>query len=46
LPEFYKKYADQTNQLNLQRDEAKEKVRKLYDRWDALEKKKVGFSQI
>lgn len=46
LPEFYQKYADQTNQLNLQRDEAKEKVRKLYERWDALEKMKVGFSQI
>jgi ATP-binding cassette subfamily F protein uup len=44
LPEFYEKYADQTNQLNLQRDEVKEKIKKLYERWDALEKKKADFS--
>jgi ATP-binding cassette subfamily F protein uup len=45
LPEFYEKHADQTNQLNLQRDEAKEKIKKLYERWDALERKKDELSQ-
>jgi ATP-binding cassette subfamily F protein uup len=45
LPEFYEKHADQTNQLNLQRDKAKEKIKKLYERWDALERKKDELSQ-
>lgn len=43
-PEFYEKYATQTNQLNLQRDEAKEKVKKLYGKWDELERKKGELS--
>ncbi|MCJ7553413.1 MAG: hypothetical protein MUO34_05955, partial [Ignavibacteriaceae bacterium] len=43
-PEFYEKYAAQTNQLNLQRDEAKEKVKKLYGKWDELERKKGELS--
>ncbi len=43
-PEFYEKYAAQTNQLNLQRDVAKEKVRRLYVRWEELERKKEELS--
>lgn len=43
-PDFYEKYAVQTNQLNLQLEEAKEKVRQLYERWDELEMKKDEFS--
>ncbi len=39
-PDFYEKYATQTNQLNLQLEEAKEKVKQLYERWEDLEKKK------
>ncbi|QQS36663.1 MAG: ATP-binding cassette domain-containing protein [Ignavibacteriales bacterium] len=39
-PDFYEKYAAQTNQLNHQLEEAKEKVKLLYDRWEELEKKK------
>ncbi len=38
--DFYLKYAEQTNELNLQLEEAKEKVKKLYERWDELERKK------
>ncbi len=40
-PDFYEKYAAQTNELNRQLEEAKEEVKKLYDRWDELEKKKL-----
>lgn len=36
-PDFYEKYASQTNELNLQLEEAKKKVKNLYDRWDELE---------
>ena len=43
-PDFYEKHAAQTNQLNLQSDEAKEKVKKLYRKWDELERKKKGLS--
>ncbi len=43
-PEFYEKYAAQTNQLNLQLDKAKEKVKILYIRWEELERKKKGLS--
>ena len=39
-PDFYQTYAAQTNELNKQLDEAKLKVKLLYDRWDELEKKK------
>jgi ABC transport system ATP-binding/permease protein len=44
LPEFYEKYAIQTNQLNLQLEEAKEKVKKLYERWEELERIKNELS--
>lgn len=43
-PDFYEKYAVQTNELNRQLEEAKEKVKKLYDRWDELEKMKNELS--
>ena len=39
-PDFYDKFAKQTNQLNFELEQAKEIVKKLYDRWDELEKKK------
>lgn len=35
--DFYKKYAEQTNELNKELEEAKEKVKKLYERWEELE---------
>ncbi len=43
-PDFYQKYAQQTNELNEQLTEAKEKVRLLYERWDELEKQKEELS--
>ncbi len=39
-PDFYERYAVQTNELNRQLEESKEKIKKLYDRWDELEKMK------
>lgn len=36
--DFYEKYAEQTNQLNTQLNEAKTKVIQLYERWQELEK--------
>jgi ATP-binding cassette subfamily F protein uup len=36
-PDFYEKHAEQTNELNIQLTEAKEKVKLLYDRWEKLE---------
>ncbi|MGB5846964.1 MAG: ATP-binding cassette domain-containing protein [Ignavibacteriaceae bacterium] len=35
--EFYEKHAEQTNELNIQLAEAKDKVKLLYDRWEQLE---------
>jgi ABC transport system ATP-binding/permease protein len=43
-PDFYVKYAEQTNELNRQLEDAKEKVKQLYERWDELERKKDEFS--
>lgn len=40
-PDFYVKFALQTNELNMQLADAKEKVKKLYERWEELEKKKT-----
>lgn len=42
--DFYEKYATQTNELNKQLEEAKEKVKKLYERWEELEKIKNDLS--
>lgn len=39
-PDYYEKYAAQTNELNRQLEEAKEKAAKLYERWEELEKLK------
>jgi len=36
-PDFYEKYASQTNQLREKIDELKEKVKQKYDRWEELE---------
>ena len=45
LPDYYEKYASQTNELNLQLKEAKEKVKMLYERWEELEKIKNEITQ-
>ena len=42
--DYYGKYAVQTNELNRQLEKAKEKVKKLYDRWDELEEIKRKLS--
>ena len=39
-PDFYEKYAAQTNELTLQLDEAKRTVKLLYQRWEELEQLK------
>lgn len=41
-PDFYTKYATQTNELTVQLNDAKSKVKSLYERWEQLEKKKEG----
>jgi ATP-binding cassette subfamily F protein uup len=43
-PDFYEKYAAQTNQLTQLLEEAKGKVKILYERWDELERKKNELS--
>ena len=43
-PDFYEKYATQTNELNRKLASAKEEVKKLYERWDELERKKTELS--
>lgn len=43
-PDFYLKYAEQTNELNRQLKVANEKVKKLYERWEELERKKGELS--
>jgi hypothetical protein len=44
-PDFYQKYATQTNELNQMLESAKEKVKKLYARWEELERKKSELSK-
>lgn len=39
-PEFYEKYATQTNELTHQLEQAKDTVKQLYERWDELEQLK------
>ena len=46
LPDFYEKYAEKTNELNRQLEEAKEKVKKLYERWEELERMKKEFTGL
>jgi ATP-binding cassette subfamily F protein uup len=36
-PDFFEKYASQTNELNFKLEQAKEEVKKLYNRWEELE---------
>jgi len=36
-PDFYEKFATQTNELNLQLKEEKEKIKNLFTRWEELE---------
>lgn len=42
LPDFYKVYAMQVNQLNAELESAKERVKSLYDRWGVLEQLSRG----
>jgi ATP-binding cassette subfamily F protein uup len=44
-PDFYEKYAAQTNELNQKLESAKENVKKLYARWEELEKKITELSK-
>ena len=39
-PDFYLNHAEQTNELNLQLEGAKNIAKKLYERWEELERKK------
>jgi len=43
-PDFFEKYAPQTNELNFKLERAKEEVKKLYNRWEELENLKNSFS--
>ena len=43
-PDFYEKYSLQTKDLKLQLEETKEIVKKLYERWEELEKMKNELS--
>ena len=42
--DFFEKYAAQTNELNTKLENAKEKVKKLYNRWEELESLKNSLS--
>lgn len=44
-PDFYLKYAEQTNELNADLEKAKENVKKLYERWGELEQLKTNLSK-
>ena len=44
-PDFYEKYAAQTNDLNQKLESSKANVKKLYARWEELERKKTEFSK-
>jgi ATP-binding cassette subfamily F protein uup len=41
-PDFYEKYAAQTNELSRELEEAKLKIKQLYERWEELEQIKNG----
>jgi ABC transport system ATP-binding/permease protein len=43
-PDFFEKHAANTNQLNQNLESAKQKVKKLYDRWEELENLKNDLS--
>jgi ATP-binding cassette subfamily F protein uup len=42
--DFFEKYASQTNELNFKLEQAKEEVKKLYNRWEELENLKNSLS--
>jgi ATP-binding cassette subfamily F protein uup len=42
--DFFEKYASQTNELNFKLEQAKEEVKKLYNRWEELENLKKSLS--
>ena len=42
-PDYYEKYAAQTNELNRKLDDEKRKAVKLYERWEELERIKNEF---
>jgi hypothetical protein len=42
-PDFYQKYALQTNELTAELQTAKEKVKRLYERWEELENLKESL---
>ena len=44
-PDFYERYTEKTNELNKQLEEAKEKVKELFERWQELEEIKNNSSQ-
>jgi len=44
LPNFYELYANKISELNKNLEEAKLKVKNLYDRWEELESKKNNLS--
>ncbi|MBK7629990.1 MAG: ATP-binding cassette domain-containing protein [Ignavibacteriales bacterium] len=43
-PDYFEKHATNTNELNQNLETAKQKVRKLYDRWEELESLKNSLS--
>ena len=43
--DFYEKYAAQTNELSNQLEDAKNKVKELYDRWEELERIKKEIEE-
>ena len=43
-PDFFEKYAEQTNELKEKLESAKQKVKQLYDRWAELEKLKEDLA--
>ncbi len=45
-PDFYEKFATQTNELNLQLKEEKEKIKNLFTRWEELENIKNNKTDI
>ncbi len=44
-PDFYIKYAEQTNELNAELEQAKGNIKMLFERWDELERLKINLSK-
>lgn len=45
-PDFYEKYAAQTNELTSQLEDAKSRVHQLFERWEELEKLKKMMAEL